>query len=146
MKLSTHFDLSEFTLSQTAARQGIDNTPPADVIESLKRTAQGLEGIRILLGVPVIVSSGYRSPRLNAAVGGSKGSQHMTGEAADFTAPGFGAPRHVMDRIIDVGLEFDQCILEFATAGAGWVHISFAAAGNRRQALVIDKDGTRVFA
>lgn len=144
VKLSAHFDLSEFTISQTAARLGIDNTPPPDVVERLKHTAQGLEGIRILLGVPIIISSGYRSPALNAAVGGSKTSQHMTGEAVDFTAPGFGSPRHVMDRILDAGIGFDQCILEFPPNG--WVHMSFVPSGARRQALLIDGGGTRVFA
>ena len=71
-KISSHFDLSEFTTSQTAARRSIDNTPPPDVIERLKHTAQWLEGVRTLLGVPIIISSGYRSPALNKAVGGAK--------------------------------------------------------------------------
>lgn len=139
MRLSPHFTLEELTFSQTAARRGIDNTPTPEVLENLKRTALGLEGIRILLGVPIIVSSGYRSPALNAAVGGSKSSQHMTGEAADFTAPGFGSPRAVVDRMTDAHIEYDQCIVEFGR----WVHVSFVKSNARRQALIIDENGTR---
>lgn len=144
MKLSPHFDLAEFTDSQTAAREGIDNTPPPDVIDNLKRTAQGLEAIRILLGVPILISSGYRSLELNRRIGSKDTSQHRTGEAVDFKAPGFGSPRHVADRIIDAGIAYDQCILEFPTStGGGWVHCSFVAVGARRQALLIDRSGTR---
>jgi hypothetical protein len=141
MRVSPHFELSEFTVSQTAARLGIDNTPPPEVLDNIKRTAQWLEGVRILLGVPIIISSGYRSPELNKAVSGSKTSQHMTGQAVDFTAPGFGSPRHVIDRIIDAGMQFDQLILEFPPNG--WVHASVTATGGRQQALLIDKNGTQ---
>ena len=145
MNLSTHFTLAEFTNSQTAARLGIDNTPPLDVIEALKYTAQGLEGIRILLGSPVIISSGYRCLTLNQAIGSKDTSQHVKGEAADIIAPAYGAPRTVMDRIVDVGLDYDQCILEHANKGNGWVHISFTRRP-RHQALVIDDTGTRPWA
>jgi zinc D-Ala-D-Ala carboxypeptidase len=142
MKLSPHFDMAEFTTSQTASRLGIDNDPPLDVVANLKRTAQGLEGVRVLLGVPIMISSGYRSPALNKAVGGSKNSQHMTGEAVDFTAPGFGPPREVINRMVEAGIGFDQLILEFPPSG--WVHVSFVAGGGgRRQALLIDRTGTR---
>lgn len=145
MHLSAHFTLDEFTVSQTASRLGLDNTPPADVLERLKHTALGLEGVRILLGVPIIVTSGYRSPEVNKATGGSKTSQHMTGEAADFVAPAYGRPSTVMARIIESGIDYDQCILEFASKpNGGWVHISFAAS-NRHHALVIDHDGTRPY-
>ena len=143
MYLSPHFTLDELTVSQTAARDGIDNTPPPEVIENLRRTAMGLEGIRILLGVPVIVTSGYRSLALNRAIGSKDTSQHVTGEAADFVAPSYGPPRVVMDRIVDAGIDYDQCILEFASRG-GWVHISFSKQ-RRRQALIIDETGTRPF-
>ncbi len=143
MKLSAHFDLSEFVVSQTASRLGIDNTPPAEIIIALTRVAQWLEGVRILLGVPIIISSGYRSPELNKAVGGSKTSQHMYGEAVDFTAPGFGGPRHVIDRILDAGMDYDQLILEFPPSG--WVHASIIKGTGRKQALLIDKHGTTPF-
>jgi zinc D-Ala-D-Ala carboxypeptidase len=139
-KLSTHFDLSEFIVSQTAARLGLDNTPPPDVLENLKRVAQWLEGVRILLGVPILISSGYRSPEVNKAVGGAKSSQHLTGNAVDFTAPAFGSPRHVIDRIIDAGMIYDQLILEYPPNG--WVHVSVIEHGGRQQALLIDSNGT----
>lgn len=139
MNLSTHFTLDELTLSQTAARQGIDNTPTGEALDNLRRTAQGMEAVRVVLGgAPIIVSSGYRSPALNAAVGGAKTSQHLTGQACDFTAPRFGSVQEVFDAIKRSGVAYDQCIVEFGR----WIHISFSAAP-RRQALVIDNHGTR---
>lgn len=143
MRLSPHFTLAEFTLSQTASRLGIDNTPPPEALESLKLVAQGLEGVRILLGVPIIISSGYRCLALNRAIGSKDSSQHILGQAVDFEAPGYGSPRIVMDRIIDSGMDFDQCILEYPPDG--WVHMSFVRFGSRHQALIIDRDGTRPF-
>jgi hypothetical protein len=140
LKLSSHFELSEFTVSQTAARLGIDNTPPPYAIEHLKRTAQWLEGVRILLGVPITISSGYRCLELNRAIGSKDTSQHVLGQAADFTAPGFGSPRHVIDRIIDAKMEFDQLILEYPPNG--WIHVSVVAGYGRQQALLIDNKGT----
>jgi len=120
MKLSPHFSLSELTASQTAIRRGIDNTPPPDVVETLKRTALGLEGVRSVLGSPVIISSGYRSPALNRAIGGAGRSQHTLGEAADFICPGYGSPLEVCRAIVKAGIGFDQLIHE-----GTWVHISF---------------------
>jgi len=144
MKLTDHFTLAELTHSQTADRLGLDNTPPPDIITRLVATAHGLEMIRTLVQCPLIVSSGYRSPGVNAAVGGAKASQHMTGRAADITAPWFGPPKRLMDAIIKAKLPFDQCILEFAGQGGGWVHVSWADKP-RGQALVVDRDGTRVY-
>ena len=139
MNISTHFSLDEFTHSQTAARQGIDNAPGAEVILRLQRTALGLELVRTLLGAPIIISSGYRSPALNKAVGGAANSQHMTGEAVDFTCPGFGTPAQVVAAIKRSTIPFGQAIVEFDR----WTHISFDQ-NNRRQALVIDANGTRL--
>lgn len=139
MHLSPHFSLAEMTVSQEAARRGIDNTPPPAVIDALKKTAQGLEAVRVRLGcAPIIVSSGYRSGALNAAIGGAKYSQHMTGQAADFLCPGFGSPVEVAAALRDSGIEYDQLILEFGR----WVHISFAP-NPRHMALIIDRAGTR---
>ena len=141
MMLSPNFSLTEFTDSQTAARLGIDNDPPIELIPVLKATARCMEDVRDLLGgKPVLVSSAYRSPELNAAIGGSKNSQHMSGEAVDFTCPKFGTPEQIVKAIKDSPLLFDQCILEFYR----WVHISFSDR-NRRQTLIIDKNGTRSF-
>lgn len=138
--LSPHFSLAELTQSDTAARKGLDNTPPPPVLAALTRTALGLEGVRTLLAAPILISSGYRSPQLNKLVGGQPASQHCKGEAADFISPAFGAPAAIVARIVGSGLAFDQVIVEFGR----WVHISFSDAP-RRQALVIDSAGTRPF-
>jgi hypothetical protein len=121
--LTEHFTLDELVLSQTAARNGIDNTPPADVVRNLRRLAAALEDVRTLLGdVPILISSGYRSPALNKAVGGAKNSAHMVGLAADFTAPGFGTVMQVARAIATSEMPYDQVIHEFGT----WVHMSLA--------------------
>ena len=139
MNLSPHFTLAEMTVSQTAARNGIDNTPTHEVLARMRKTAQGLEAVRTVLGgAPIIISSGYRSPAVNAAVGGAKASQHLTGEAVDFTAPRFGSVVDVFDAIRRSGIKYDQIIQEFGS----WVHISFSDKP-RGQALIIDSNGTR---
>lgn len=134
MDLSTHFSLSEFVTSQTAERLGIDNTPPQSVMRAILRTATGLEGVRTLLGAPIIISSGYRSPALNKAIGGAANSQHVKGEAADFICPGFGSPLKICKAIVASGIKFDQLIHE-----GKWVHISFADT-NRREVLTAKFD------
>lgn len=138
MNLSQHFTLAEMTVSETAARRGIDNDPPPDVVERLKHTALGLEAVRIRLGAPIVVSSGYRSPALNAAIGGAQNSDHTRGDAADFICPGFGAPSTIVSALKDSGIQFDQLIEEFGR----WVHISFGPR-MRGQVLRIDRNGTR---
>lgn len=142
MTLSEHFTLDEFTHSQTATRMGASNDPPLELLPALKRTAKGLEAVRTLLGdLPITVSSGYRSPMVNNLVGSKPYSQHLTGQAVDFTCPAFGTPAQIVRRIVSSGIEYDQCILEFGA----WVHISFSDKP-RRQALVIDKTGARAYA
>jgi zinc D-Ala-D-Ala carboxypeptidase len=142
MQLTPNFHLDEFTLSQTASRLGIKNTPSGEIVLRLKTLAEQLEQVRAILNnSSILISSGYRSPQLNQAVKGSKTSQHMQGEAVDFTAPRFGTPREIVERVLDKGLEFDQIILEFDR----WVHFSYKASGNRRQALIIDRNGARKF-
>lgn len=138
MNLSPHFTLAEMTVSETAARRGIDNDPPPDVVERLKHTALGLEAVRIRLGAPIVVSSGYRSPALNAAIGGAQNSDHTRGDAADFICPDFGAPSTIVSALKDSGIQFDQLIEEFGR----WVHISFGPR-MRGQVLRIDRNGTR---
>ena len=145
MQLSEHFTLSELTHSQTASRLGLDNTPSASVAASLLRTAIGLERIRKLVGKPIVVSSGYRSPLVNKAVGGAANSQHTLGQAADITCPGYGTPAALMALVVKSGIDYDQAILEFASNGGGWLHVSFTSTP-RKQALVIDHDGTRAYA
>lgn len=139
MNFSPHFTRDEFVFSQTAARLGIANDPGPAEVRALTVTAQGLELVRAALGgAPVLISSGYRSPALNAAVHGAVGSQHLLGEAVDFTAPTVGTPAEVMSHIVNSDIPYDQVILEFGR----WVHISFSDR-NRRQALIVDSMGAR---
>ncbi len=119
--LSRYFTLSEMTFSSTATRRGIDNTPTPEIKANLTDTAQHMDIIRTLLGNPIHVDSGYRSPALNAAVGGADKSAHMTGYAVDFICPGFGTPLQICAAIVQAGIKFDQLIQE-----GTWVHISFA--------------------
>lgn len=126
MNLSPHFTLEEFTFSPEALRKGLDNTPDGEAIENLKRTADGLEEVRARLGYPIYITSGFRSLRVNASVGGSSTSQHMKGEACDFICPGFGTPQEICRAIRDSEIEFDQLIYE-----GGWVHISFSDSPRR---------------
>jgi zinc D-Ala-D-Ala carboxypeptidase len=127
--LSPHFTLDELTHSQKAVRRGLDNTPPPDVLENLRKLAQLLEAVRTHIGRPVLISSGYRSRAVNDAVGGAVTSQHLRGQAADFIAPGFGKPATIVSHLMDAPIEFDQLINE-----GGWVHISWAPKP-RRQVL-----------
>lgn len=144
-KLSAHFTLGEFLASQTAARYNIDNTPTPEVLENLKKTAALLEEVRTLLGgKPLFISSGYRSPDLNHAIGGVANSAHTFGQAADFTCPEFGTVRDVCDAIINTtNISFDQVIREFDAGGHGWCHIAWRD-NPRRQALTIDAGGTQI--
>ena len=120
MRLSRNFTLDELILSQTATRIGIDNTPSAEVIANLQRLCQEvLQPLRDLVGVPVIVTSGYRSPELNRAIGGAPNSAHMQGRAADIVVPSFGTPRDVIERMAAAELPYDKAILEFGR----WTHV-----------------------
>lgn len=142
MNLSPHFTLAEFVVSDTAARRGINNDPPIEAHAALKRTAMGLEAVRVRLGgAPMLITSGYRCIALNRLIGSRDSSQHIKGEAADFIAPRFGTPTEVVAALRDSGVEYDQLILEFAGTGRGWVHISFADKP-RHQALQLDASGT----
>ena len=139
-QLSKYFALSELTVSETAARRGLKNIPFGKQLENLKQTAQRMDAIREGLGKPIIVTSGYRSPEVNAAIGGSKTSAHCHGLAVDFTCPGYGSPLAVAKAILASGIEFDQLIHEYGA----WVHIGFAEPGkpSRKQTLTINKRGT----
>jgi len=119
-QLTEHFSLEEMTQSSTAERLQIDNTPPLEVVACLTRCAMGLERVRALLQQPMHIDSGYRSPALNAHVGGSSKSAHMTGFAADFKCPNFGTPLEVAKAIERSDIPFDQLICE-----GTWVHIAF---------------------
>ena len=120
MKLSKHFELEEFLVSESAARLGIDNTPPNGVHLRLEKLAKVMDEVRELLGHPVIITSGYRSEALNRAVGGVKTSDHIKGLACDFICPRFGPPPVVCKRISESGIAFRQLINEYNK----WVHLS----------------------
>ena len=143
MKISENFSLEEFTFSQTASRNGWDNTPPESVAMNLIRIANLLEQVRSVTGKPIQVTSGYRSKTLNQAIGSSETSQHRLGCAADIKVAGM-TPDQVVKAIIDSDIQYDQLIREFDS----WVHISVPSCiGDepRRQALIIDRSGTRYF-
>lgn len=126
MNLSPHFTLAEFTRSDSAISMGNPNTPTAAHLANLKVTAAGMERVRVIFGnLSVIVSSGYRNPVVNKAVGGVSNSDHALGFAIDFKVPGFGTPLDVARAISTSGLQFDQLIHERKPNGAWWVHISF---------------------
>lgn len=131
LRLTEHFTLEELTFSQDAVRHGIDNAPPADVIDNLRLLAGALEDVRMLLAAPVIVTSGYRCEQLNALVRGSATSAHVEGLAADIIAPRFGTPAAIAQALQASPLVFDQLILEFGR----WVHLGVHPVQPRRQAL-----------
>lgn len=128
--MSEHFTIAELTFSQTATRRGIDNTPSEQVSNNLRRLMGTLELVRALVGKPLTISSGYRSPALNIAVGGARDSAHVKGLAADINCPGM-TPKALATLIRDSGIEYDQIILEFGR----WVHIGLADGALRNEEL-----------
>ena len=141
MRLSKNFTLSEFTKSQTALRQGIDNTPDGEHLEAAKELFENVvQPVRDNFGVTVI-NSGYRGPKLNEAVGGSSRSQHCKGQAVDIECPG--TSNYEVAKWIEDNLDFDQLILEFYTPGipdSGWVHVSYKTEDNRKSILTAMKE------
>jgi hypothetical protein len=143
MKLTENFTLEELTVSEIAVRKNLDNTPNATESTNLIRTALLLEQVRELLKKPILVNSAFRSKPVNDAVGSKDSSQHRIGCAADIRVPGM-TPKQVVQACIDANIPFDQIIEEFGS----WTHISVpntASTAPRRQALIIDKAGTRPF-
>ncbi len=146
MKLTNNFSLQELLKSQTALRKGIDNKPAnPGVITNLQVLCEKvLQPVRDHFGKPVVINSGYRSPKLNKAIGGSNKSQHTKGEAADIEIPGLSNKE--LAEYIEDNLPFDQLILEFYNGvdpNSGWVHVSYVNdSDNRKQTLTINKNGT----
>jgi zinc D-Ala-D-Ala carboxypeptidase len=143
-QLTEHFTLEEFTVSETAARRNISNVPSPQSYEykNLQRIAKVMEEVRILLNdKPIFITSGYRGPQVNAAVGGSKNSAHMSGLAVDFYCPDFGTPKQICKELEQhmKKLGIDQLIYEYGT----WVHLGLSANVPRHMALTIDHRGTR---
>ena len=145
MKLTNNFSLQELLKSQTALRKGIDNKPAnPGVITNLQVLCEKvLQPVRDHFGKPVVINSGYRSPKLNKAIGGSNKSQHTKGEAADIEIPGLSNKE--LAEYIEDNLPFDQLILEFYNGvdpNSGWVHVSYVNdSDNRKQTLTINKNG-----
>jgi hypothetical protein len=140
MKLSEHLDLSEVTRSETAKRKGISNEPTAEHLENFKKLAENIfEPIRKHFGVPIHLSSGYRSKALNTAIGGSLTSQHCTGEAIDIDMDGSanGVTNKMVFEYIKANLNFDQMIWEFGTKdNPDWVHVSYESTGKQRKQIL----------
>lgn len=134
MKLSTHLDLSEVIRSDSAKRNGISNMPTPEHIENFKLLAEKIfEPIREHFGVPIRISSGYRSKELNAKIGGSSSSQHCKGQAVDIDMDGTSLTnKQVFDYIKD-NLPFDQLIWEFGNEdNPDWVHVSYVPNGRKQ--------------
>ena len=131
--LTPHFTLEELTASDTADELGISNAATPEVRDRLAQLAGKLEDIRSLLGAkPVMVSSGYRCPQLNKAIGGAETSAHLYGCAADFIVPEFGDPYKICCYLTQLeGFLYDQLINEEG-GGARWVHIGLAVTGEPR--------------
>jgi len=139
MRLSNNFVLSEVTRSNAAKRLGIDNGPNKDHLRNIQRLVSNLvQPMRDALG-PIRISSGYRNPNVNRAIGGSTKSQHCKGEAMDlqFWNDGKISNKEIYDWVLKSGVEFDQMINEFDFA---WIHISLKKEGNRKQVLEAYKD------
>jgi hypothetical protein len=146
MNLTPHFTLEELT--HTDHRE-FDNTPNDAELANLVRLADFLEQVKAVLGgKPIMVNSAFRCKQVNDAVGSKDTSQHRIGCAADIRVPGMN-PDQVVKAIIAAGIGYDQVIREFATpTGGGWTHISIpntVATAPRKQALIIDKAGTRAY-
>jgi len=145
IRLSKNFALSEMVKSATAERLNVDNSPSDIHLVNLTHLAiHILQPVRDEFGV-ITINSGYRSPTLNAKVGGSKTSQHCNGQAADFES--FSTPNPDLAKWIANNLEFDQLILEFydgVNPNSGWVHCSYNLMGNRRKILTALKTGGKV--
>lgn len=125
MKLSQHFTLAELTASSKAQQLGLDNTPPPELMPRLVLTAEMLERIRSTLDAPITVTSGYRGPDVNRAVGGVSSSDHTRGHAADIVAPSYGTPYQIAKALAPLVsvLGIGQLILE-GVKGKQWVHVS----------------------
>ena len=144
MQLTPHFTLEELTASEAADRNGWDNTPNDSELANLRRLADFLEQVKVVLGgKPLMVNSAFRSKLVNDSVGSKDSSQHRVGCAADIRVPGM-TPDEVVKAIINSKIAYDQVIREFDR----WTHVSIpntVDAAPRQQALIIDKQGTRIY-
>ena len=144
MYLTDHFSTEELCHSNTAIRLGLSNTPNQVQLTNLKTLAEGLENVRSKLGgLPIIISSGFRSMDVNRAVGSKDTSFHTFGLAADFICPRYGSVDDVFHAVVSSSIEYDQLIKEFDR----WIHIGFPKGTDkpRRQSLIIDKTGVKAY-
>jgi hypothetical protein len=147
MNLTEHFTLEELTHTE---HRELENTPNEQELANLKRLAEFLETVKTVLGgKPILVSSAFRSKAVNDSVGSKDTSQHRVGCAADLRVPGL-IPDEVVKAIIASGIGYDQVIREFSdpVKGGGWTHVSIPNKlfdSPRKQALIIDKQGVRVY-
>jgi len=141
MKLTEHFSLEDFTRSDVAKKWKINNNPPKDMLPIITRTLELLERVQLLVGptCPIEIWSGYRCPRVNTLVGGSRTSQHLRGEAVDIVCPEYGNVLRLGNIIAEnvVALGVDQVICEYGR----WVHIS-SSFKPRHQVFSVTKSGT----
>ena len=150
MILTKNFTLHELVKSNTALRLGINNTPTKEGVIKLRLLAANLlQPIRERLSAPIRITSGYRSPELSAVIGSSENSQHCRYEAVDIQHVSRGKMDNlkIYKALIDLDLDYDQCILEFGDSSAlsnpmfpAWVHLSWKVSDNRRETLVAYKD------
>ena len=134
-----YFTIQELTASPTARRKGIDNTPDEKAKAALEKLVEHiLDPLRVAWGKPIVVTSGYRSPKLNRAVGGAAKSQHCKGEAADIRtlSDRRWENRQLFELIQKLNLTYDQLIDEY---DYDWVHVSFVEGRNRHQELHVKK-------
>ena len=140
MQISKHLSLAEVSRSETAKRRGISNTPSGEHLENFKKLAENIfEPIREHFGVPIHISSGYRSKELNSAIGGSLSSQHCQGEAIDIDMDGSnsGVTNADIYNFIKDNLNFDQIIWEFGNdTNPDWVHVSYESSGKQRKQVL----------
>ena len=140
MQISKHLSLAEVSRSETAKRKGINNTPSGEHLENFKKLAENIfEPIRGHFGVPIHISSGYRSKELNSAIGGSATSQHCSGEAIDIDMDGSasGVTNAQVFNFIKDNLQFDQLIWEFGSnSNPDWVHVSYETTGKQRKQIL----------
>jgi hypothetical protein len=138
MQLSKHLSLAEVMRSETAKRKGISNMPTEEHLSNFRLLAENVfEPIREHFGVPIHISSGYRSKALNTAIKGSLSSQHCTGEAIDIDMDGTSITNAQIFNYIKDNLNFDQMIWEFGTdKNPDWVHVSYESTGKQRKQIL----------
>jgi hypothetical protein len=136
-RISKNFTLEEFTASATAKANGITNVPSTQQVANLCALVHNvLQPLRDAMGHEIKIGSGYRCPRLNAAVGGVSNSQHMKGEAADLCIDGDMEKARAWFQFIKQHCEFDQLIMEHNSKGTYWVHVSYRCDGNNRKQVI----------